>query len=191
VTVREGDMDTLFGIVGIQGPMIENVWASNEIWQFILSVAILVIGVILLEILWRYVNRRVNDLFVRKKNERIGLYLSGFLPSLRLGFVVLVLKVAEIPITLPPQLLILIHVFEMFLFAIAVLFLLFHIIRMLDLLSMALPAFLEREPARQNMKKLESFFRIMAMLFVAVSFVYTQKTFFRNGSGSWRGGAMY
>jgi MscS family membrane protein len=171
-------MDTLYGIVEIQGSIVENVRASNEIWQFIVAVAILVLGFVLLEMLWRYINRRVSDLFVRKKNERIGLYLSGFLPSLRIGSIVLVLRAAEIPITLPSQLLILIHVLEMFLLAIAFLFLLFHLIKMLDLLSVALPTLLARESAQQNLKKLKSFLRIMAMLFVALAFVYTQKSFF-------------
>jgi MscS family membrane protein len=171
-------MDTLFGIVGIQGSIFEKVREGNGIWQFILSGVILVIGFILLEILWRYVNRTIGNLFIKKKNERIGLYLSGFIPSFRLGFAVLVLRVAETPITLPPQLLVLIHVLEMFLLAIAFLFLLFHLIRMLDLLGLALPTFLERESAQQNLKKLKSFLRIMAMLFVAFAFMYTQKTFF-------------
>jgi len=176
--VREDFMDTLFGIVGIQGSTFETVREGNEIWQFILSIAILVIGFIFLEMLWRYVNQWVSNLFARKKNERIGLYLSGFIPFLRLGFAVLVLRVAEIPITLPPQLLILIHGFELFLLAIAFIFLLFHLIKMLDLLGLALPALLERKSAAQNLNKMKSFFRIMAMLFVAISFMYTQKTFF-------------
>lgn len=171
-------MDTLFGIVGIQGSIFETVREGNEIWQFILSAAILVIGFILLEMLWRFVNRMISNLFVRKKNERIGLYLSGFIPSIRLGFAVLVLKVAELPITLPPQVLVLIHILEMFLFAIALMFLLFHLIKMLDLIGIVLPALLDRESTKKNLKKLKSFLRIMSMFFVTVSFAYTQKTLF-------------
>lgn len=171
-------MDTLFGIVGIQGSIFETVREGNEIWQFILSAAILVIGFILLEMLWRFVNRMISNLFVRKKNERIGLYFSGFIPSIRLGFAVLVLKVAELPITLPSQVLVLIHILEMFLFAIALMFLLFHLIKMLDLIGIVLPALLDRESTKKNLKKLKSFLRIMSMFFVTVSFAYTQKTLF-------------
>ena len=54
-------MDTLFNIVEIQG--------GNEIWPFILSVAILVIGFMLLEMLWRYFNRTISNLFIRKKTN--------------------------------------------------------------------------------------------------------------------------
>jgi small-conductance mechanosensitive channel len=171
-------MNSIFSTLGINMSMFQKVQEGNEMWQFILSVAILVIGFILLEMLWRYVNRTISNLFIREKNERIDLYLSGFIPSLRLGVAVLVLRVAEIPISIPPQLLTLIHVLEMFLLAIAFIFLFFHLIKMLDLLGLALPALLERESAQQNLKKLKSFFRITVMLFVAVTFMYTQKTFF-------------
>lgn len=156
---------------------LEKVFTGNEVWQFTISLAIIFVGFLFLELLTRYTNRRMEAVLKQKGFDRWAPYLWGFLPSLRLFFAALLLRVAEAPLHLPQQLVVLLHGLEGFLFALALIFLFFQIVRLMDLLFLALPSSVRSSIPEGPLVHLKSFLRIIAVILVAVIFVYTQRAF--------------
>ena len=158
--------------------LLQKLSAGNELWQFTVSVVILFAGFLFLELLSRYANKRIEATLKVKGFDRWAPYVSGFLPSLRLFFAALVLRVAEAPLHLPQQLVMLLHGLEAFLFALGFMFLFFQTVRLLDLVFLALPSSVRDRVSEGTLKNLKSILRITAIILVAVVFVYTQKTVF-------------
>lgn len=156
---------------------LEKVSTGNEVWQFTISLAIIFVGFLFLELLTRYTNRRMEAVLKQKGFDRWVPYLWGFLPSLRLLFAALLLRVAEAPLHLPQQLVVLLHGLEGFLFALALIFLFFQIVRLMDLLFLALPSSVRSSIPEGPLVHLKSFLRIIAVILAAVIFVYTQRAF--------------
>lgn len=156
---------------------LEKVSTGNELWQFTISLAIIFVGFLFLELLTRYTNRRMEAVLKQKGFDRWVPYLWGFLPSLRLLFAALLLRVAEAPLHLPQQLVVLLHGLEGFLFALALIFLFFQIVRLMDLLFLALPSSVRSSIPEGPLVHLKSFLRIIAVILAAVIFVYTQRAF--------------
>jgi len=156
---------------------LEKVSTGNEVWQFTISLAIIFVGFLFLELLTRYTNRRMEAVLKQKGFDRWVPYLWGFLPSLRLLFAALLLRVAEAPLHLPQQLVVLLHGLEGFLFALALIFLFFQIVRLMDLLFLALPSSVRSSIPEGPLVHLKSFLRIIAVSLAAVIFVYTQRAF--------------
>ncbi len=168
-------MNTLYAM---KTEWLKGVLAGNAFWQIMVSIAILAVGFVILETFWRYANRHVKASFRDRDLEKVVPYFSGFFPSLRLAVAVLLIRMAEIPLKLPEQLGILLHGLEAFLLALAVIFLFFHLVRMLDLVRFAIPDIMLRETAQRNLARLKSVMRIIAMALITVAFVYTQQAFF-------------
>jgi len=157
--------------------LLEKAWTGNEPWQFTASLAILFAGFLFLELLSRYANKRVETILKNKGFDQWALYLSGFLPSLRLFFAALLLRVAEAPLHLPQQLVSLLHGLEGFLFALALIFLFFQIVRLMDLFFLSLPSSIRSNISEAPLEHLKSILRIIAVILVAVIFVYMQRSF--------------
>ncbi|MFH1625658.1 MAG: mechanosensitive ion channel family protein [Pseudomonadota bacterium] len=151
---------------------------GNEVWQFTVSLVILFAGFLALELLWRYANRRIATILKEKGFDNWTPHLSGFLPSLRLFFAALLLRVAEIPLHLPTQLMTLVHGLEGFLVALAFISLLFHMILLLDLFFLSLPSEARNRIPEQSLNNVKRILRIIGITAVAVVFIYTQKTLF-------------
>lgn len=158
--------------------LITNMQAANEFWQFTTSLVILIVGFSVLEVLWRVGNRRFGVLLEEKGVQNWAPYLAGFMPSLRLFFAALLLRLAEVPLKIPPKLLELLHGLELFIVALALIFFLFQLIRILDLLVILLPERLQKQFTEDGINKLKSVLRIVALICAAVFFVYTEKSFF-------------
>jgi MscS family membrane protein len=158
--------------------LITKVQASNEFWQFTASLVVLVIGFSVLEVLWRVGNRRFGSLLEKKGVKHWAPYLAGFMPSLRLVFAALLLRMGEVPLKIPPKLLELLHGLELFIVALALIFFLFQLIRILDVLVTFLPARLQEQFTDDGINKLKGVLRIAALVSAAVFFVYTEKAFF-------------
>ena len=157
--------------------LLEKAWTGNELWQFGVSLFILFAGFLTLELLSRYANKRVETILKNKGFDQWALYLSGFLPSLRLLFAALLLRVAEAPLHLPQQLVLLLHGLEGFLFALALIFLFFQIVRLMDLFFLSLPSSIRSNISETPLDHLKSILRIIAVILVAVIFVYMQRSF--------------
>jgi len=158
--------------------LLEKVSTGNELWQFMASLVTVFAGFLALELLWRYANRRIETILKEKEFDQWVPHLSGFLPALRLFFAALVLRVAEVLLHLPKQLTALLHGLEAFLFALAFIFLFFQMVRLLDLLFLALPPNVRDRVSERTVKNLESILRIIGIIVAAGIFVYTQKPLF-------------
>jgi len=158
--------------------LLEKVSTGNELWQFTVSLVILFAGFLSLELLSRYATRRIETILKEKGFDHLVSHLSGFLPSLRLFFAALLLRIAEVPLHLPKQLTILLHGLEAFLFALAFIFLFFQMVRLLDLLFLALPPSVRDRVSERTVKNLESILRIIGIIVAVGIFVYTQKSLF-------------
>jgi len=153
--------------------LLEKVKSGNDPWQFFVSLAILIFGFLLLELLWRHFNKRIQPILEAKRVKMWLPYFSGFLPSLRLAVAALLLRATEIPLTIPEKLLLLLHALESFLFAIACILFVFQIVRLLDVL----PA-LQDKTSEPFLKRFRGTLRIAALTVAAVLFIYSQQHLF-------------
>ena len=154
--------------------LLETVKSGNNTWQFFVSVAILIFGFLLLELFWRHFNKRIKVRMKLKKGKSWLPYLSGFLPALRLAAAALLLRATEIPLIIPKKLLILLHGLESFLFALASILLIFHLVRFLDLL----PKSLQNKASKPFLKRFRGILRIAAIVVAAIVFAFTQQDLF-------------
>jgi small-conductance mechanosensitive channel len=158
--------------------LVEKVSTGNEVWQFTISLAIVFVGFLILELLSRYTNRRMEAVLKQKGFDRWTPYVWGFLPSLRLFFAALLLRIAEVPVDLPQQLIVLLRGLEIFLFALGLIFLFFHLVRLLDLIFLALPSSVRARVSERLVNSLKSILRITGIVLVVIFFVYTQRNLF-------------
>jgi len=148
--------------------------AGNEIWQFGLSMLILGLGILALE----YGRRRANRYFLDKGGEKWVSVIQGFRPSVRVAVVALLLRAAETPLRLPGDLVLLIHGFEAFLFALASILFLFQVISLIDGVLVFLPQRIQKNISEQRVATVKTVFRILAVLLVAALFLVSQKHLF-------------
>ncbi len=157
--------------------LLEKVSAGNEVWQFAVSLFILFVGFLTLELLSRYANKRIEARLKDKGFEQWVPYLWGFLPSLRLFFAALLLRIAEAPLHLPQQLVVLLHGLEGVLCALALILLFFQVVRLMDFLFLALPSSVRSSISEGPLEYLKSILRIIVVILAAVVFIYTQRAF--------------
>lgn len=169
-------MKTVQSLFNQFAALLEKASTGNELWQLTVSLAILFAGFLFLELLSRYANKRVETILKDKGFDQWIAYLSGFFPSLRLFFAALVLRVAEAPLHLPQQLVLLLHGLEGFLFALALIFLFFQIVRLMDLFFLSLPSSIRSSIPEGPLAHLKSILRVIAVILVAVVFVYMQRS---------------
>lgn len=158
--------------------LLEKVKTGNEASQFFISLAVLVLGFLLLEVLWRFLNKRAEKILERKNFKDWMPYISGFLPSLRLACAALLIRIAELPVVIPPKLLTLLHGLELFLLAIAVILFIFQLVRLLDLFVSILPATVQEKISGELLKNFKGIIRITGIIIVTIVFVYSQKALF-------------
>lgn len=158
--------------------LLEKASAGNELWQFTLSIVILLAGFLLLELSWRYITKRIEAYLKKRGSESWAPHLWAFLPSLRLFFVALVLRIAEVPLHLPEQLVTLFHGLEAFLIALAFIALCFQLVGLLDLLFLTLPSGVRNAVPKRLLNNLKSILRIAGVIAVAGVLVYNQRTLF-------------
>jgi MscS family membrane protein len=151
---------------------------GNELWQVVLSVAIFIAGFVLLEFLWRFSNRHMEKVLKKGVLKEWMPYVSGIFPILRLAFAALILKVAAKPLLLSKELATLLNGLEMFLLALALMFFVFLLVRMLDLVKLIMPAGTRRKLSTKAFKNLQGTLRIVGVVIAAGAFVYTQKELF-------------
>jgi MscS family membrane protein len=158
--------------------LLEKASAGNEFWQLTFSIAILLAGFLLLEFSLRFITKRIEASLKKRGFESWAPRLWAFLPSLRLFFAALVLRIAEVPLHLPEQLLTLLHGLEAFLIALAFTALCFQLVGLLDLLFLTLPSGVRNAVPKRLLNSLKSILRIAGVIAVAGVLVYTQRKFF-------------
>ena len=158
--------------------LIHQVTVGNELWRFIASLGVLVIGFLILETLWRSANRQIKASVEKKGLDPEVWNLSLLLPPLRLAFAALLLRLAEVPLVLPGQLRQILHGLETLILALAIILLLFQVVGLLDRLRGALPAAAQDALPEETLAKFKSAFRVVALIGVAAVYLQTQKAFF-------------
>jgi len=149
----------------------------NEVWDVAISAAIIIIGFTALELLWRQ-STRWFDKRAKRKWKKVISHFSGFLPPMRLAVAILLVRLAEKPLTVPGELLDLIHGLESFLLALVMILLFFQAVRLMEPLYTALPSAMKGRIPRRAFRRFTGILRITGIVLVAVAFVYTQKRFF-------------
>jgi len=157
---------------------VEGLWNSNESWRFVVSLAIVVAGFLLLEIVWRRINRRFQDTLFKKGLKPESLSLIKFLPALRLVFFGVFLRLAEFLFVIPTPLRLLLHALEAILMAVAVILLLYAFVDLLDRLRLTLPEYIQQAVPTEMVTKVKGGLRMGILALVAIAFIYTQKGLF-------------
>jgi MscS family membrane protein len=158
--------------------LLERASTDNDLWRFTLSIVILLAGFLFLELSWRFIIKRIEACLKKRGFQSWAPHLWSFLPSMRLFFFALVLRLAEVPLGLPSRLVALLHGLEVLVIALAVIALCFQLVGLLDLLFLALPSGVRNAAAKRLLNNLKSILRITGVIAVAVVLVYTQRTFF-------------
>jgi len=169
--------------------LLHKVDTANEPWQFILSLVLLLGGLFLLEIFFRYTARRIQASLEEKGFASKTWDLSALLPSLRAAATALLLRVSEAFFSLPNELTKLLRGVEGILVALAIILFFFYLIDMIDRLRPALPPKQPEDFSETTHLKLTNALRICVLLGVGLGFIFTQKEFFPEwlwGQAWWR-----
>jgi MscS family membrane protein len=158
--------------------LLQKIPEDNEVWQLTISLSIFLAGFLILELLSRYTNRVMAEILKKKGLERWAPYLWGYMPSLRLLFAALLLRIAEVPVNLPQQLMVLLRGLEVSLVALGFIVLSFHLVRMLDLLYLNLPSSVRMKNSEGVVNNFKIILRIAGIILVAAFLIYTQLSLF-------------
>ncbi len=155
--------------------LVEQTLSGNVTGRLLISLAIIVIGYILLEIFFRKTRHRIQkSLEDRGKSPKLW-HLHAFLPPLRLAIFAVLLRIAEEPLVIPERLAQLLHGLEAFLLALAIVVLAFQLVSLLDNLRLTLPAeFRERFP-QKTLSKLKTMLRLFILIGVIAILIYNQR----------------
>jgi MscS family membrane protein len=155
--------------------LVEQTISGNVSWRLLISLAIIVIGYLLLEILFRKTRQRIQKSLEDKGKSPKLWHLQAFLPPLRLAIFAVLLRIAEEPLVVPERLAQLLHGLEAFLLALAIVVLAFQLVTLLDNLRLTLPAeFQERFP-QKTLSKLKKMLRLFILIGVIAIFIYNQR----------------
>lgn len=151
---------------------------GNDPWRFIAAFCILVVGLIVLEIAFRFVRQRIQTSLEKSGLSAEIWNFSSLLPPLRLFFTAVLLRMAESVLVLPGQLLGLVHALEALVVALAAILFLFLLIGFIDRVPAALPKQMQEGFPEPALSKLKSTLRVSVLIVVAAAFVYTQRNLF-------------
>ena len=160
------------------GQWFQQTGTGNEPWQFVAALAVLIIGLIVLEVLFQSVKRRVQQIIEAKGLSPDIWRLSSLLPPARLACTAILLRASESFINVPPDLGSLIHGLEGFLLALAAILIAFQLINLLGQLLETLPAPIQERFSEPTVLKLKSALRISVLIIVIGGFIYTQRDLF-------------
>jgi MscS family membrane protein len=145
-------------------------------WRLIVALAILVVGLFLLEILFRTAMRRVEASLEKKGRDPQAWKISAILPAVRLAASAWLLQLAESVVVISEQLSRLLYAVEALLLAVAVIIVFFWLVGKLDHLRRVLPAEVQDRFPEKALAKLNRLFRLITLVGAAAVFLYSQRT---------------
>jgi MscS family membrane protein len=145
-------------------------------WRLIFALAILVIGLFLLEILFRKAMRRAEVSLERKGHDPQAWNIRAILPAVRLAATAWLLQLAESVVVISEQLSRLLYAVEALLLAVAVIIAVFWLVGKLDHLRRALPAEVQDRFPEESLAKLNRLLRLITLVGAALFFLYSQRT---------------
>ena len=158
--------------------LLQQIISGNTAWRFVVSLAIMVIGYIILEILFNLTLRRIEKSLKDKGKSPKLWHLQSFLPPLRLAMFAILLRVAEEPLVVLDRLAQILHGLEAFLLALAFIVLAFQLVGLLDNLRVTLPAELQERFPQKALSKLKRMLRFFILIGVVAVFIYNQRSIF-------------
>jgi len=149
-----------------------------EFWRLGVSLAIVVLGLIILEICLQLFRRRLDASLKSKGIESEQWKIRGFLPPLRLAATALILRLVE-PVLLPSKnLTASMHAMESLLMIVAALVLIYLFVEFLDRLRLAMPDQLQDQFPEKALNKMKSALRVTALVVTIAVFIYSQRNLF-------------
>ena len=144
-------------------------------WRLVIALAILVVGLILLEILFRATMRRLEAALEKKGREPQAWKISAILPAARLAASAWLLQLAESVVVISPQLSRLLHAVQALLLVVAVIVAVYWIVGKLEHLHQAMPADAQGRFPEGSLAKLNRLLRLITLVGAAVIFLYSQR----------------
>ena len=155
--------------------LVEQTISGNVTGRLLISLAIIVIGYIILEFFFRKTRQRIQKSQEDKGKSPKLWHLQAFLPPLRLAIFAVLLRIAEEPLVVPERLAQLLHGLEAFLLALAVVVLAFQLVALLDNLRLTLPVEYQERFPRKTLSKLKKMLRLFILVGVIAIFIYNQR----------------
>jgi MscS family membrane protein len=171
-------MDNTRNLLDRINTLFNQVGSGNEPWRYFAALAVLILGFVLSEILFRYIRKRVLTNLEKRGFSLESWDISAILPPLRLASIALLLRMAESIIALPAQLTQLLRGLEGLLLALAAILILFQVISVIDRLLSKLPTQLQEGIHDATVSKVKSVMRISVLVIVAAAFVSAQRNLF-------------
>jgi len=154
---------------------IEKSASNSGQWRLIGALAILVIGLFLLEIVFRRVRQRIHVSLEKQGRDPAAWNISAMLPAVRLAATAWLLRLAESVVMISEQLSALLHAVQGLLLALAVIVAVFWLVGRLQNLRLALPDGVQERFPEELLAKLNRLLRLTTLLGVAAVFVYSQR----------------
>ncbi|MGD9241344.1 MAG: mechanosensitive ion channel family protein [Desulfobacterales bacterium] len=151
---------------------------SSDPERLIGSLVIFIVGLIVLEIIFRLARRRVQASIEKKGQDPRQWRLKGFMPPLRLAAVALLLRLIEPLLPLTPQFIKVLRGIEVLFIVLVAIIVFYLLIAWLDRLRLALPDNLQDQFPENALAKLKSFLRVSVLIAAVVIFLYSSKNFF-------------
>jgi MscS family membrane protein len=158
-------------IVAVDAPAI-----GNEPWRLLVALAILVLGFLILEIVFRTFMGRFQASLEKKGRDPETWQVSAMLPAVRLAAMAWLLHLAESVVLISEQLSRILYAVQALLLALAVITAVFWLISKLDYLRRALPTELQDQFPEEALAKLNRLLRLTTLVGVAAFFLYSQKS---------------
>jgi small-conductance mechanosensitive channel len=143
--------------------------------RLIASLTIFIVGLIVLEIIFRLAKRRVQAAIEKKGQDPRRWRLKGFMPPLRLAAVALLLRLIEPLLPLTPQFIKVLRSIEVLFIVLAAIIVFYLLIAWLDRLRLALPDNLQDQFPEKALARLKSFLRVSALIGAVAIFFYSQR----------------
>ncbi len=146
--------------------------------RLIVSLAIVVVGLIVLEVIFRFAHRRIQAALEKKGHRPDDWKIAAFMPPLRLTAMALLFWLMEPVLGASQQLVNLLHGIEALLLILAAIIVSYVLVDWLDRLRLALPMNLQDQFPEQALAKLKSFLRVSTLVLALAFFIYSIRSFF-------------
>ena len=157
------------GLIGQSGD-------SSHPGRLIASLGIFIVGLIVLETIFRLAKRRVQASIEKKGHDPRQWRLKSFMPPLRLAGAALLLCLIEPLLPVSPQFIKVLHSVEVLLMVLAAIIVVYLLIAWLDRLRLALPEHLQDQFPEKALARLKSFLRVSALIGAVAIFFYSQRS---------------
>jgi MscS family membrane protein len=146
--------------------------------RLIASLTIFIVGLIVLEIIFRLAKRRVQASIEKKGLDPQPWQLKSFMLPLRLAAAALLLRLIEPLLPVAPRFIIVLHCVEVLLVVLAAIIAIYLLIAWLDRLRLALPEHLQNQFPENALGGLKRFLRVSVLIAAVVIFLYSLKSVF-------------